>query len=129
MSRSVERLLWLVAVVVLGGFLFGPKMNFEVGPEKPDGPRLVAVVYESAEQPVPLQSHAARAPIEEAGHEYRVVDDDVVDGDGNTPAELELIILSAREYGLPALAIQVGNAVRVVDLPATTEEIVRIALE
>jgi hypothetical protein len=116
--------LLILVLLVAWFFLQGPGSKAPVF--SPPGPMLVVVVYESSEMPLPTQTYDARPKIEEAGHEFRVVDDDVEDGDGQMPDELKLAIPAAREHGLPALVVQSGDEIlKVLDLPETAEEIIK----
>ena len=111
----------------------GPPEHVE--PEEPIGPITKAtkavVVYESSEQPVSPHAMAAREAIESAEIEYRIVDKDVENGLGQTPAELKPAIEAARaaDVGFPVLVIQSGETVtKVISLPLTADAVAKAVI-
>lgn len=91
-----------------------------------DGPRKVGVVYESLEQSAPLQALVARRQLD--GIQFRIIDDDVIDRQGQIPDDLRLIVDAARQHGLPAIVLQVGDqVVRVEALPQKADDIISFA--
>lgn len=87
-------------------------------------PTLVAYIYESNEtRPAPHVAEALRK-VRERGIDTASTDDDVQDGDGNTPEFVKPAIKAARKHGLPALVILANEQVlSVSDVPATVEGI------
>ena len=87
--------------------------------------RLAIVVYESSEQRIPLQVHAARIELERTGHTVRVIDRDATTGTGEVPDEVAAAIAADRL--LPHLVVLAGD--RVISksmLPATAAQIVSV---
>lgn len=127
----VHEPLWAVAIAFSIGFAARgvvpiPALSWVNPPRDYRGPYQVSIVYESEAQPLPLQTHDLRDRL--PGHTVLVVDDDVVNSEGDTPFYLRETIRAAREAGLPAVVIvdALDKIVHVGPLPATTEEIARL---
>lgn len=111
--------------------------TFVVGTDPGPGPTppvtttadMVAVVYESDDTGLPKPYvTGALNELKAKGLEVRLFDDDVTTGDGKVPTSIAPIIKAARKNGLPALVVMSkGKIVKAVNLPATKEEIVRLA--
>lgn len=105
----------------------GCSVEFPFVTSRPD---LAAIVYESSGAPLPDFVGSARIEIERAGVQFRVVDKDVKDGDGNIPKEIEPSIAAAVSHGLPALTVQsTGRVLKVIDLPKSKEELVKAIIQ
>ena len=84
-------------------------------------PDRAVVVYESSEYTVP--PHVGSA-LQESGLPARVVDQHIVDGNGNTPASVSPAIDAAKKNGLPAIVLLRGDGgVDVFSVPATEQEL------
>lgn len=96
----------------------------------PNRPTLAAIVYESEQTAIPDYVHSARGKIEQQGVQFRIVDEDVVDGEGKVPLEIAPSIEAAKLHGLPALTVQHGASVtKCIDLPKSSEAIVDAVLK
>lgn len=97
------------------------------------GPRLVILMHEADNGPLPAYALGAANELTAAGVEVRMVDDDVTDGAGETPDWLRPAIEPGRLVMGPsqqndALVILSGaKLVKAVPLPATREAIVEAA--
>mgnify|MGYP003141365872 CR=1 FL=1 len=87
-------------------------------------PTLAVVVYESSEdQPEPY----VIGGLQQLDIESRIIDQDVVTGDGSTPGYLKDAIAAAQENGLPALVVMSRlKVLTVVDLPDSAKGIVDV---
>ena len=86
---------------------------------------LVVFVYESSEAPLTSDAIGAANSLTASGIEVRMIDQDVVTGDGRQPAEVKAALEAAKNATLPALVVMGGGAVlTAVPLPATREAIV-----
>jgi hypothetical protein len=92
----------------------GPEPQPEPQPEPepqpiPSGPKTVIWIEESGDrspsQAAAIIQREIRAAIERAGWHLRIVDQDVVDETGKTPADLAPYIDAAKKAGLPRLFI------------------------
>lgn len=86
---------------------------------------LVSVVFDATNWSVPAQIDRAVAELREAGHEIRLVDVDVTNGDDQQPAELRDCLAAAKQHGLPAIVFQSGGRVAAGDVPTDKEEFLR----
>lgn len=118
------RLLFIVFLLVFVALLGGG------GHTTPFGPSVTAVtyVYEKDETAVPSE---VMAGLDCLNREKKVVataiDDDVKNGNGETPAQYKAPIEAARKDGLPILVATNGSTVvRVVKNPKTEAEVVGI---
>jgi hypothetical protein len=89
------------------------------------GTTLTAVVFDAAEWSVPAQVHMAVAELRAAGHEIRVVDVDVTNGEDQPPAELRDSLAAAKQHGLPALVFHSGGRIATADVPTEKDEFLR----
>lgn len=124
MSLKWPFLLIAGGALVLGSQLMPAGCDWLPRPlrERPD---LAAIVYESESWTPPDYVHAARRRVEQAGMQFRIVDQDVVDGDGKVPAEIAESIAASKQRGLPALCVQSGlKLMKCVEVPPTADAIV-----
>ena len=89
-------------------------------------PDKAVLVYESEGYTPPAYVPAV---LSESGLNTRVVDQDVVTGDGNTPADVAPAIDAAKKNGLPAVVLLRGDTVVDVFSVQETAEALREALE
>lgn len=89
------------------------------------GATLTAVIFDAAEWSIPAPVHAAVAELRDAGHEIRLVDVDVTNGDDLPPVELRECLTAAKKHGLPALVFQSGGNVATADVPLDKDEFMR----
>ena len=89
-------------------------------------PDKAVLVYESEGYTPPAGVAAA---LSESGLDTRVVDQDVVTGDGKTPADVAPAINAAKKHGLPAVVLLRGGVVVDVFSVPETAEALREALE
>lgn len=125
-ARKRKRIREKFSIVVQGAR--PPPDPVVVDPVVPEDETTKAVVvYESSSQPVAPHATSARGKIEEAGIEYRIVDQHVKTGTGSTPKDVAPAIEAAQAEGatFPVLVILSGDkATKVIQLPLTAEEIV-----
>lgn len=127
MSRRWPLLLIACGSLIVASQLVPAGCDWLPGPlrERPD---LAAIVYESETWTPPDYVHAARRRVEQAGMQFRLVDEDVVDGDGKVPAEIAESIAASKQRGLPALCVQSGlKVIKCVEVPPTADAIVEAA--
>jgi hypothetical protein len=125
-----RRLALAVSAGLLVGYLTGwavHRQRPEV-PAVPTGPYVVAIVHETLETGVPLYAHQVRGTLERQGHTVYVIDDDVVTGEGRTPAHLAPLVEQARSVGLPALIVTTadGGVVHAGPLPETADALLEV---
>lgn len=108
---------WMLLCAVLV-FIFGG------GVQSP--PDKAVIVYESAEYTVPP---FVPATLSDSGITSRVVDQDVVTGENETPADVAAAINAAKKNGLPAVVLLRGDTVVDVFSVPETAEALREALE
>lgn len=89
------------------------------------GATLTAVVFDAAAWSIPAPVHAAVAELRDAGHEIRLIDVDVTNGDDLPPVELRECLTAAKKHGLPALVFQSGSNVATADVPTDKDEFMR----
>ena len=118
-NRGLVVLLILVALFAFGG---------DGSPLSPSAVTAVTYVYEKDEAAVPSE---VMAGLDRLNREKKVVatmiDDDVKNGNGETPAQYAVPIEAAKKDGLPILVATNGaTVVRVVKNPKTEAEVVGI---
>lgn len=110
----------VVLLIIVALFMFG-------GDSSPLGPSATAVVYVYEKDDTPVPS-GVLAGINRLNRESKVVatviDDDVVDGNGEVPDQYKVPIAKAREAGLPSLVVMSSNTfVRAVKNPKDENEV------
>ena len=90
------------------------------------GKRLVVVIRESSQIPIPMQVHRARRMLQADGHQVRVIDKDSLTGLDKIPKEYAAALAATSGRDLPYLVIALadGNVARAIPLPGTADEIV-----
>ena len=110
----------VVLLIIVALFMFG-------GDSSPLGPSVTSVVYvyEKDDTAVPSE---VMAGINRLNREKKitatVIDDDVKDGEGQTPDQYKVPIEAANKSGLPSLvAVNGSTVVRVVKNPTTEQQV------
>ena len=124
MKLTRNQIVLLVALVAIW-FVKSDQVTPPPTPVAPAKADLVAVVYESEDTALASYVIGAGEQMKEAGLAVRYIDDDVRNGVGGQPIELQRAILAGRANGLPALVVLGGGKVlNVMNLPASREAII-----
>lgn len=127
----------LLVAVLVGGLVFAPRgCSLPVVPWPviaTPGQPLVVLMYEADHGPLPAYAIGAANELSAAGIDVRPVDDDVVDGTGETPDWLKPAIepgrslMGADQKADALIVLRGGKVAKAVALPATREAIVEAA--
>jgi hypothetical protein len=112
---DARKWIWIPIACLLAGLLIGtaaqhvgctprPDVPVVVEPVKPK-PDAVVYVYEKDDTAPSIEIMVLLDKLNRAGIQATDVDDDVVDGDGQTPDQYKAAIDAARLAGLPAIVL------------------------
>lgn len=107
-------------VICLLAVAFGDEVSFPVIGSPVTG---IVYVYESETSSVPVHVASAFGKLGDE-RETRIIDDDVITGEGGVPEHLKAAIAAARNHGLPSIVLLSNDDVSSVhDVPKSREEI------